>query len=69
MISDQTQAFDLGLPFGRPDDLADLIRSPLTRNIEARFPDVRDEIIAAFSDHIPVKSNGNHFLIFQDLSV
>jgi hypothetical protein len=66
MISDQTQTFDLGLPFSSPkmaDDLAHLVRSPLTRNIELRFPDVRDEIITAFSDHIPVKSDGNCLLI------
>ena len=50
------------------DDLSHLIRIPLTRNIEVKFPDVRDEIIAAFSDHVPVKSDGNRFLIFQDLS-
>ncbi|KAF8697278.1 hypothetical protein AX14_001385 [Amanita brunnescens Koide BX004] len=55
-----TETFDLGLPFSSPkmaDDLAHLVRSPLTRNIELRFPDVRDEIITAFSDHIPVKSD------------
>jgi hypothetical protein len=69
MISDPTQTFDLGLPNNRElDDLAHLIRTPFTRNIEAKFPDVRDEIIVAFNDHIPAKSDGNCFLIFQHLS-
>ncbi|KAF8691943.1 hypothetical protein AX14_002699 [Amanita brunnescens Koide BX004] len=51
------EVFDLGLPFISPDDIAHLIRSPFTRNIEARFPDVHDEIIAAFSDNIPAKTD------------
>jgi hypothetical protein len=33
---------------------AQVVRAPLTRNVEVRFPDVRDEIIAAFGDYIPV---------------
>ena len=70
MISDQKQTLDLGLgfTFESSDDLAHLVRSPLTRNIEVRFPDVRDEIIAAFSDHIPAKNDGDCFLILQDFS-
>jgi hypothetical protein len=36
---------------------AQIVRAPLTRNVEVRFPDVRDEIIAAFGDYIPVKSD------------
>ncbi|KAF8697276.1 hypothetical protein AX14_001384, partial [Amanita brunnescens Koide BX004] len=36
---------------------AQVVRAPLTRNIEVRFPDVRNEIIAAFSDHIPARSD------------
>uniref|UniRef100_A0A0W0EXE4 Cytochrome P450 n=1 Tax=Moniliophthora roreri TaxID=221103 RepID=A0A0W0EXE4_MONRR len=35
----------------------DIIRTPLTRNIGARFADIRDEIIAAFNDNIPIKEN------------
>ncbi|KAF8905861.1 hypothetical protein CPB84DRAFT_569930 [Gymnopilus junonius] len=31
------------------------IRTTLTRNLEVRFPDVKDEIIASFKDVIPVK--------------
>ncbi|KAF9559724.1 cytochrome P450 [Agrocybe pediades] len=33
------------------------VRSPLTRNIAARFSDIRDEIIASFSEIIPAKEN------------
>lgn len=42
---------------------AHLVRAPLTRNVEARFPDVRDEIIAAFGDHIPAKRDGKYLLL------
>ena len=52
----------------RTDDFTHLVGTPLTRNIDVKFPDVRDEIMAAFSDHISVKSDGNHFLIFRRLS-
>ena len=45
------------------DEVIHLSRTPLTRNIEATFPDVHDEMIAAFSDHIPVR-RGKHFLPF-----
>ncbi len=31
-----------------------LVRNQLTRNIGALFPEIRDEIVAAFSDIIPV---------------
>jgi hypothetical protein len=41
---------------------AQVVRAPLTRNIEVRFPDVRNEIIAAFSDHIPARSDGKRLL-------
>ncbi|KAF8640039.1 hypothetical protein AX17_001281 [Amanita inopinata Kibby_2008] len=34
----------------------DVVRSLLTRNIGARFPDVQDEIVAAFADYIPGKT-------------
>jgi hypothetical protein len=29
------------------------VRSPLTRNLAIRFPDVQDEIASAFNDFIP----------------
>ena len=48
------------------DEVAHVVKTSLTRNVEVRFPDVYDEIIAAFSDHIPARSNGNHFLFCQD---
>ncbi|KAF9254469.1 cytochrome P450, partial [Marasmius fiardii PR-910] len=31
----------------------DVVRTPLTRNIVARFDDIHDEIVAAFKDNIP----------------
>ena len=33
----------------------DTVRGSLTRNIGTMFPEVRDEIVAAFTDEIPVK--------------
>lgn len=36
----------------------DVVRSHLTRNIAALFPDVQDEIAAAFPEYIPTKGNG-----------
>ncbi|KAF8733251.1 hypothetical protein AX14_003987 [Amanita brunnescens Koide BX004] len=39
------------------DEVAHVVKTSLTRNVEVRFPDVYDEIIAAFSDHIPARSN------------
>ncbi|KAF8330122.1 cytochrome P450 [Amanita rubescens] len=33
-----------------------VIRTPLTRNVGVRYPDVLDEIITAFNDHIPIKN-------------
>ena len=62
MKSEPPQAFNLDLCFGQ--DLSsssanfDVIKTSLTRNIGKRFPDVREEIVAAFNDHIPVKSDG-----------
>ncbi|KAF8330121.1 cytochrome P450 [Amanita rubescens] len=38
--------------------LTHVIRTPLTRNIGVRYPDVLDEIITAFNDHIPIKNEG-----------
>ncbi|KAK7442539.1 hypothetical protein VKT23_016137 [Stygiomarasmius scandens] len=35
----------------------DLVKTTLTRNISVRFPDVRDEIVAAFTDEIPAQSD------------
>jgi hypothetical protein len=35
-----------------------VIRVPLTRNIGVVYPDVRDEIITAFNDRIPIKNEG-----------
>lgn len=29
------------------------VRSPLTRNLAAKFDDLKDEIIEAFTDYIP----------------
>ena len=43
------------------DSHVDTVRTPLTRNIGAKFLDVRDEIIAAFTGHIPAQSNGITF--------
>ncbi|KAF8324738.1 cytochrome P450 [Amanita rubescens] len=37
-------------------NLIRVVRTPLTRNIGVRFLDVRDEIITAFNDHIPVRN-------------
>ncbi|EEB92596.1 hypothetical protein MPER_08870, partial [Moniliophthora perniciosa FA553] len=42
----------------------DIIRTSLTRNIGARFADIRDEIIAAFDDNISAKENGEPALLF-----
>jgi len=41
----------------------DVVRTTLTRNIAVRFSDIRDEIITAFSEEIPV-SHGVHILSF-----
>ncbi|KAJ8088075.1 hypothetical protein PM082_013626 [Marasmius tenuissimus] len=34
-----------------------VVRTPLTQNINARLNDVHDEIVTAFNDHIPVKDD------------
>lgn len=39
-----------------------IIKSPLTRNIGAQFDDLREEVIAALDQHIPV-SDGE-FVVF-----
>jgi len=36
------------------------VRTPLTRNIAARFSDIRDEVQASFDDIIPAKENGKY---------
>ncbi|TFK66266.1 cytochrome P450 [Pluteus cervinus] len=33
------------------------VRTPLTRNLAHRFPEVQDEIAASFSDHVPAKED------------
>ncbi|KAJ7204783.1 cytochrome P450 [Mycena pura] len=35
-----------------------VVRTALTRNIGVRFPDIRDEVVAALKDLIPAKSDG-----------
>ena len=44
----------VGKEFNRKHYHADVIRGSLTRNISAQFGDVRDEIMAAFGDEIPL---------------
>ncbi|KAJ6470567.1 cytochrome P450 [Mycena vitilis] len=34
-----------------------VIRTPMTRNIGARFPDIRDEVVAAFEDLVPATTD------------
>lgn len=46
---------------------AQVVKTPLTRNVKVKFPDVRDEIITAFGNHIPVKSDGRYLLFCQSL--
>ncbi|KAM6503737.1 Cytochrome P450 [Amanita muscaria] len=36
---------------------AEVIKGPLTRNIGAKFPDIQDEIAAAFEEYVPVKGD------------
>ncbi|KIL60570.1 hypothetical protein M378DRAFT_913775 [Amanita muscaria Koide BX008] len=57
------QTFFFKLDIALPGLLADpvhhdLTKGPLTKNIGARFPDVRDEITVAFDEYIPVKGDG-----------
>ena len=60
----QTRDLDPSFSLRVFEDAVHVVRTPLTRNIEVKFPDVRDEIIVAFSDHIPATSGGNNFVIF-----
>jgi hypothetical protein len=34
------------------------VRTTLTRNLHTRFPDVRDEIVCAFGDALPLQGSG-----------
>jgi hypothetical protein len=36
-----------------------VIRSPMTRNIGVCFPDIRNEVVAAFEDLVPATTGGN----------
>ena len=47
---------------------AQVVKTPLTRSVKVKFPDVRDEIITAFDDHIPVRSDGKYLLFCKSLS-
>ena len=42
--------------FNRKRYHVDIIRGVLTRNIAVKFADVRDEIVTAFGDKIPLAS-------------
>lgn len=48
--------YTMGLPARIDAYQVDVVRSPLTRNLGARFHDLRDEITASFEDIIPAKS-------------
>jgi hypothetical protein len=56
----------LDLCFGRELSLDsghfDVIRTSMTRNIGKRFPDVHEEMVAAFNDHIPAKGDGKQLI-------
>ncbi|KAE9390439.1 cytochrome P450 [Gymnopus androsaceus JB14] len=56
-ITDTMQTdYTLGLPARIDTYQVDVVRSPLTRNLGARFHDLRDEIAASFADLIPAKT-------------
>lgn len=40
----------------------EVVRSPLTRNLAARFPDVQDEIRSAFEEFIPQTQGQKSYL-------
>ncbi|KAJ3768555.1 cytochrome P450 [Lentinula raphanica] len=48
--------YTLGKPARVDTYQVDVVRTPLTRNLGARFEDLRDEIKAAFADEIPAKA-------------
>ena len=60
----QTRDLDPSFSLRVFEDAVHAVRTPLTRNIEVKFPDVRDEIIVAFSDHIPATRDGDNLVIF-----
>ena len=39
---------------------ASLVRLQLTRNLEALYEDIKDEVFQAFEDNIPTKANGEY---------
>lgn len=41
-----------------------VVRTTLTRNIGARFPDIYDEIAQSFADSLPFQGDGNLFRLF-----
>jgi hypothetical protein len=36
-----------------------VVRNPMTRNIGVCFPDIRNEVVAAFEDLVPATTGGN----------
>ncbi|KIK57189.1 hypothetical protein GYMLUDRAFT_263250 [Collybiopsis luxurians FD-317 M1] len=49
--------YTLGRPARTDPYHIDVVQTPLTRNLGARFEDLRDEIKAAFADEIPAKES------------
>jgi N-acetyl-anhydromuramyl-L-alanine amidase AmpD len=45
-----------------------VIRSALTRNIAACYPTLRSEIVAAFEDLVPAKTDGAFDFPLHDIS-
>lgn len=52
--------YTLGMPARVDTYQVEVVRTPLTRNLAARFDDLRDEIKAAFADEIPAKGKGHY---------
>ena len=47
-----------------------VVRDKLTRNLAALFPDVLDEVQAAFAEYVPAKEDGTSFhFVFPELCV
>lgn len=42
-----------------------IVRSQLTRNIGALYPEIRNEIITAFDDILDLNGNGEHFVLIS----
>jgi hypothetical protein len=57
-ILTQTLRYTLGRGIERDPYHPVVIRTSLSRNVGNRFPDVRDEIVCAFSDLLPFKDAG-----------